>query len=144
MPLNIIKVKIKKIHPDAKIPTLGTKHSAGFDIYSIEDYALQPGETKAIKTGIAMEIPEGKVLLIWDRSGMGVKGIHRFSGVGDSDFRGEYRVVLCNHTKTPYEIKKGDRICQGIIQDYYKPEFEEVEELGESERGENWNNSTGR
>jgi len=144
MTIQKIKIKFKKLHPDAKIPTLSTEHAAGFDIYSVEDYILQPGETYAIHSGIAMEIPQGKAVFIWDRSGMGFKGIHRFAGLIDSDYRGEFNIVICNHTKEPYVIKKHDRIAQGVIQDYYTPEFEEVENLEDSERGENWNNSTGR
>ena len=108
-------------------------------------HLIQSGETKVIKTGLSFEIPEGKAFLIWDRGGMGVKGVHTFAGVLDSDFRGELRIVLHNSTSENYEVKKGDRICQAIIQDYYKPEFEEVEELSDAPtRGENWNHSTGR
>lgn len=144
MPLKPIKVKIKRIHPDAKIPKVSKEHAAGFDIYSIEDYTLQPGETYAVKTGITLEIPEGKATFIWDRSGMGFKGIHRLAGLLDSDYRGEYNIILINHTKEPYQIKKGDRIAQGVIQDYYTPEFEEVEKLSDSKRGADWKSSTGR
>ncbi len=144
MPLQPIKIKVKRIHPDAKIPTISTSNAAGFDIYSVEDYELQPGETKAICTGITIEVPEGKATFIWDRSGMGFKGIHKFAGLIDSDYRGEFKLILCNHKKEPYQIKKGDRIAQGVIQDYYTPEFEEVEELADSKRGEAWNSSTGR
>jgi dUTP pyrophosphatase len=142
--INKIPIKIKKLHPDAKVPTYGTENAAGFDIYSVEDHTLQPGETYAVHSGIALEIPKGKAVFIWDRSGMGFKGIHRFAGLLDSDYRGEYNIIICNHTKEPYEVKKGDRIAQGVIQDYYKAEFEEVEELGDSERGKKWNNSTGQ
>jgi len=144
MPIQPIKIKIKKLHPDAIIPTITTANAAGFDIYSVEDYELKPGETKAIHSGIALEIPEGKAAFIWDRSGMGFRGIHRFAGLLDSDYRGEYNIILTNHTKEPYMIKKEDRIAQGVIQDYYTPEFEEVQELSKSSRGENWNSSTGR
>jgi len=144
MSLHPIKVKVKRIHADAKIPTVSTANAAGFDIYSVEDYELQPGETKAIHSGITMEIPEGKAVFLWDRSGMGFKGIHRLGGLIDSDYRGEFNIILCNHTKEPYQIKKGDRIAQGVIQDYCTPEFEEVDELSDSKRGEAWNSSTGR
>lgn len=142
--LNPIKIKVKKLSQDAKIPTLGTFHAAGFDLYSSEDTFLEPGETKAISTGIAIEVPEGKVCLFWDRSGMGFKGIHRFSGVIDSDYRGELKIVLHNHTKFPYEIKKHDRICQALIQDYYTPEFEETDNLSDTKRGEGRFGSTGK
>ena len=142
--INTIKIKIKRLHPDAKIPTYSKEHAAGFDLYAAEEYTLLPGETYAVHSGISMEIPEGKLVEIWDRSGMGFKGIHRLGGVIDSDYRGEFNIILCNHTKGPFQINKGDRIAQGIIKDYYKAEFEEVQELSDSQRGANWNSSTGR
>jgi len=144
MTIQRIRIKIKKLHPDAKIPTLGTENSAGFDFYSIEDKIFFPHETYPIKTGIAIQTPIGKVLHIWDRSGMGMKGLSIHGGVIDSDYRGEIKAILQNHTTQQIEIKKGDRICQGIFMDYYTPEFEEVETLEDSERGKNWNSSTGR
>ena len=141
--IKYLPIKIKRLYPDAKIPTISTEYAAGFDLYSVEDYTLQPGEIHAISTGIAIQIPEGKVILFWDRSGMGFKGIHRFGGVIDSDYRGEYKIILCNHTREPFQINKGDRICQAIIQDYYTPEFQEVNELDDSQRGEGRFGSTG-
>ena len=144
MAINPVKIKVKKIHPDAKIPTSGSFNSAGFDIYSIEDYEFQPGEVHAVSTGIALEFEEGKACFIWDRSGMGFKGMHRFAGLLDSDYRGEYKIVLCNHTKNVFKINKGDRICQGVIQDYYKGEFIEVDELSDTSRGTGGFGSTGR
>jgi len=144
MALQTIKVKVKRIHPDAKIPTQGSEHSAGFDLYSIEDYEFQPGETHAVPTGLSIELPEGKACFFWDRSGMGFKGMHRFAGLIDSDYRGEYKVILFNSTKQVFKISKGDRIAQGVIQDYYKPEFIEVEELSETQRGAGGFGSTGK
>ncbi len=140
----VIPIKIKKLHLDAIIPTLSTEHAAGFDIYSIEDKIISPHETYPVKTGIAVQIPEGKVLHIWDRSGMGMKGLSIHGGVIDSDYRGEIKAILCNHNNHPIEIKKRDRICQGVIIDYYKPKFEEIDNLDDSQRGEGWNSSTGR
>ncbi len=144
MPIQTVEVRIKKLHPDAKIPTIGTGHSAGFDIYSIEDKVIPPGETATIETGIALEIPIGKVVCLWDRSGMGSNSQHRFAGLLDSDYRGEYKIVIHNHNKKPYEIKKGDKIVQGVIQDYYKPIFKEVKELSDSQRSEGAFGSTGK
>ncbi len=139
-----INVKVKKLHIDAKIPSYGTEHAAGFDIYSIDDYEFQAGEVHAVSTGIALEISEGKACFIWDRSGMGFKGIHRFAGLLDSDYRGEYKIVLCNHTKNIFKINKGDKIAQGVIQDYYRADFAEVSELSETKRGEGGFGSTGK
>src|SRR3989344_8198650 len=144
MPIQKVPVKIKRIHPDAKIPTVSTEHSAGFDFYSVEDCKFKPGETKAVSTGIVIEVPDGKACFIWDRSGMGFKGIHRFAGVIDSDYRGEIKIVLCNHTKNNFKINKGDRIAQAVIQDYYYAEFLEVDELSESSSGEKGFGSSGK
>jgi dUTP pyrophosphatase len=143
MTIKKIKVKIKKLHPDAKVPTLGTENAAGFDLYSVEERTLQPGERYAFSTGISIEIPPGYVTLFWDRSGMGFKGIHRFAGVIDSDYRGELKIILFNSTKEPFTIEKGDRIVQAIIQEYFTPEFELVEDLQDSQRGEGGFGSTG-
>ncbi len=144
MAQHIIKIRIKKLVPEAKIPNCGSEHSAGFDLYSVEDYELQSGETHAFTTGISMEIPEGKACFFWDRSGMGFKGIHRFAGLIDSDYRGEFKVILNNSTKLPFKINKGDRIAQGVIQDYYRPEFIEVNELEDTQRGAGGFGSTGK
>ncbi len=139
-----IPINIKKLHVDAKIPTAGTEHAAGFDLHSIEDYEFQSGETHAVPTGIAIEIPEGKALFIWDRSGMGFKGMHRFAGLIDSDYRGELKIILFNSKKENFKILKGERIAQGVIQDYYQPEFQEVDELSETIRGHGGFGSTGK
>ncbi|MEM0465310.1 MAG: dUTP diphosphatase [Candidatus Pacearchaeota archaeon] len=142
--INTVKIKVKKLSEDAIIPTIGSEHSAGFDIYTNEEYELKPGETHTFTTGLSFEIPEGKVFLIWDRSSLGAKGLHRFAGVIDSDYRGELKVVIFNSTNTTYRINKGDRICQGIIQDYYRPFIEEVKELSNTNRGIGGFGSTGK
>jgi len=144
MPIQTIKIKVKKLHPDAKIPTQGSEYAAGFDIYSIEDKTINPGEVCPVQTGIAIEIPHGKVLHIWDRSGMGMRGLKIHGGVIDSDYRGEIKAILVNNSNIPQEIKKGDRICQGVVIDYYQAEIEEAEELSDTKRGQGWNSSTGR
>ncbi|MFH1787486.1 MAG: dUTP diphosphatase [archaeon] len=143
MTIRKIKVKVKKLHPDAKVPVLGTEYSAGFDIHSVEEKTLQPGERHAFGTGISIEVPDGYVTLFWDRSGMGFKGIHRFAGVIDSDYRGELKIILFNSTKEPFTIEKGDRIVQAIIQEYFTPDFELSEDLEDSQRGAGGFGSTG-
>jgi dUTP pyrophosphatase len=139
-----IPIKIKKLHPSAKIPFYGTEGAAGCDFYSIEEHVFLPGETYAVKTGLVLEIPEGKACFIWDRSGMGFKGIHRFAGLIDSDYRGEIKIVLFNSTNNNFKISKSDKIAQGVFQDYYQAEFEEVSELSETQRGQCGFGSTGR
>jgi dUTP pyrophosphatase len=143
MVANKVTVRFKKLHPDAKMPVHASDHAAAFDLHSLDEHTLMAGEVKAIETGIAMEIPEGKCVQFWDRSGMGFKGIHRFAGLIDSDYRGEFKVILCNHTKGPFAIQKGDRIVQGLMVDHYHVEFEEVMELSDTSRGEGGFGSTG-
>ena len=139
-----MKVKFKKLHPDAKMPIYASEDAAAFDLYSVEEKVIGPGVTEKIGTGIALEFENGYGLQFWDRSGLGAKGIHHFAGLGDSDYRGEYRVVLHNSTNAPYKIEKGDRIIQAVIVSVPRAEFEEVSELSETKRGEGGFHSTGK
>ena len=139
-----IKVKVKLLHSDAKIPFYGSEGAAGFDLYSIEDKEINPGETIMVGTGIALEIEEGYCWQFWDRSGLAKKGIHHFGGLGDSDYRGEFKVVLHNAGKEVYKIEKGDRIIQIVPAPIVRAEFEQVEELGETIRGHGGFHSTGK
>jgi len=142
--MNKIKVRVKKLHVNAKIPIHASEEAAGFDFYSIEDLEIQPGEIKMVRTGLSFEIPEGYCYQIWDRSGLGVKGIHHFAGLIDSDYRGEIKIVLFNSTKNAYKIAKGDRIAQGIFLPYFQGDFVVVDELAESKRGQGGFHSTGK
>ena len=137
-------VKIKKIHSDAITPVYSSEGAAGLDFFSIEDYDLKPGETYIVKTGIAMEIPEGYVGLVWDRSGLSSKNsIERLAGVIDDDYRGEIGIVLHNLSKKEYPIKKGSKIAQMLIQKVEHVLIQEVEELSDTSRGIGGFGSTG-
>jgi len=155
-----IGVQVKKLHPDATIPTYGSDGAAGFDFYAIEDVILIPGETKLIKTGLAMAIPVGFEIQIRPRSGMSLKTNFRIAnapGTIDSDYRGEF-CIIGHHVaqseklknsggflKTkPIEIKKGDRIAQGVLNRVPKASFEVVEELDSTNRGVRAFGSTGQ
>jgi len=140
----MIEFKVKKLSPDAIIPSKDNPADAGIDIYTNESYTLQPGERYMFSTGISVEFPEGYVALFWDRSGLGSKGIHRLAGVVDSGYRGEWKVVLLNTTNEPYEIKKGDKIVQCVLQKFEPVKIAEVEELNDSTRGEKGFGSSGR
>lgn len=139
-----MKVKVKFLHSDAKLPFYGSDLAAGFDLYSVSDVILEPGKTVIVPTGLSMEIPEGHCIQFRDRSGLGAKGIHHFAGLIDSDYRGEFKVVLHNTGKESYEIKKGDRIIQGVLSPVFKVEFEKVDELGETKRRDGGFHSTGK
>ena len=137
-------VEVKKLNESANIPTKGHPSDAGWDLYANEDIELWPEETKLISTGIAMSLPKGFVGLIWDRSSMGVKGIHRHAGVIDSGYRGEVKVCLHNTTGELYKIKSGDRIAQLLIQEIPIFRLHEVEELDSTIRGSGGFGSTGK
>src|SRR3989344_493126 len=139
-----MKVKVKLLHPDAKMPFYGSEYAAGFDLYSIEQAVIQPGETVVVRTGVSMEIEEGYCWQFWDRSGLGAKGITKFGGLIDSDYRGEFKIILNNSSALPYTIEKGDRIIQVVPVPIVRTEFEQVDKLSETKRGEGGFHSTGK
>lgn len=139
------KLKIKKLDPDAKVPTYQYEHDAGLDLYAIEDHTLEPGKRTRVRTGIAMEIPLGYVGLVWDKSGISMNhGIKTLGGVIDAGYRGELQIGLVNHSDETYEIKKGDKITQLLIQKVEHPEIEEVRDLSDTERAERGFGSSGK
>ena len=139
-----IGVKIKLLHPDAKMPIYATEGSAGFDIYAIENVSVQPNEVKMIPTGLSFELPQGFHLQVWDRSGKAKVGMHHFAGILDSDYRGELKILLYNSTNQPHNIEKGDRMVQALILPIYQAEFSQVKELSQTIRGTGGFHSTGK
>lgn len=142
------KLNIKKLNPSAIIPTYGTEYSAGADLYACIDNneEIFPGETKLIKTGIALEIPIGYAGFIYARSGLASKkGLAPANKVGviDADYRGEVMVALHNHSNEIRTIEPNERIAQLVIAPFLKVEFNEVEELANTKRGEGGFGSTG-
>lgn len=132
-----MKIKIKKLDQNVSLPSYAKLGDAGLDLRSNEDKVLLPGERYCFKTGLAFEIPEGFVGLVWDRSGMALKeGLKTMAGVVDSGYRGEIGIVALNTSDTEIKVEKGDRIAQILIQPVMRAEIEEIEELSESERGE--------
>jgi dUTP pyrophosphatase len=138
-----MELKIRRIHPEAKLPSYGHKGDAGLDLFSCADYVLGAGEVKAIQTGIKVAIPRGYVGLIWDKSGISLKGVHKLAGVVDAGYRGEVQVVMINLGNTPYEIKKGMKIAQMLIQPINEVTVIEAEDLDDTLRGEDGFGSTG-
>lgn len=139
-----MKLRVKKIHPEAKLPAYAHAGDAGFDLFSCVDYDLAAGEVKAIATGIQMAIPPGHVGLVWDKSGISLKGVHRLAGVVDAGYRGEVQVVLVNLGREPYAVKKGMKIAQMLIQPVESVDVEETGCLDDTSRGEGGFGSTGR
>ncbi len=144
-----LNIKVKKIDEKAIVPTYGTEFAAGADLYALLDDSVEiaPHETKKISTGVAFEIPEGLVGLVYARSSLGCKqGLAPANKVGviDSDYRGEVMVFLHNHSNETKTIKNGERIAQIVFTPYIKGEFELVDNLEESDRGANGFGSTGK
>ncbi|MBQ7160380.1 MAG: dUTP diphosphatase [Clostridia bacterium] len=142
-------VRFKKLNDRAVVPTYGSPSSAGADLYSAEvnDVTIDPGNTALIHTGIACEIPEGYVGLIFARSGLATKrGLAPANKVGviDSDYRGELMVSLYNQSPDIQTVERRERIAQLAIVPYLRAEFEEADELSDTERGEGGFGSTGR
>lgn len=137
--------QVKQITATSKVPQRQTENSAGYDIYSDESYILLPGERHTFDTGVAMAIPKGYVGLVMSRSGSAVKnGIEKGAGVIDSDYRGELKVLLYNHSDESYPICRGDRIAQMLIVPVFQEQPIIVEELDSTERGEGGFGSTGK
>lgn len=132
------KVKIKKLNTNAKVPTRGSEEAAGYDLYSNSDVEIRPEGTIKVNTGIAMEIPKGYFGAIYARSGLATKeGLRPANCVGviDSDYRGEIIVAIHNDSNIVRVVEKGERIAQIVIMPYLSVEFEEVDNLDETKRG---------
>lgn len=131
-----MKLLIKKLHPDAVIPSYAYAHDAGLDLYATESVTLLPGQKGIIPTGIAVALEPGYVLLIWDKSGVGIKGgIKVLGGVIDAGFRGEIMIGMVNLSSESYVFEKGHKVAQALIQKIKHPEIEVVDELPDSDRG---------
>ena len=143
-----VEVKIKKISPNAVLPTYGTENAAGAELSAclFAPITIDPGQTFVVKTGLTMEIPEGYVGLIYARSGLATKrGLAPSNKVGviDSDYRGEIMVALYNQSELPQKIEPGERIAQLVIAPYLQGVFNEVDELSDTTRGAGGFGSTG-
>ena len=142
------KICIKLLDDKAILPTYGSIDAAGADLYANikENETIEPGETKLIKTGVAMAIPKGLVGLVFARSGLASKrGLAPANKVGviDADYRGEIMVALHNHSNTPQTIEPEERIAQIAFVPYIKGNFEVVDDLEETIRGAGGFGSTG-
>ena len=140
-----LKLKIKKLESDARIPTQGYVGDAAFDLYASHAVVLSPNERAQIGTGLAMEIPEGYTAFIWDRSSMSHKyGLKSLGGVIDSGYRGEVKIGLVNLSDEARVIEKHHKIAQMVIQKNEAFTIVEEDTLSESERGTEGFGSTGK
>lgn len=138
-----MNLKVKRLHPDAKLPNYAHEGDVGMDVCSLEDYTLKPSERRNFSNGFAAEIPAGYGAFVMDKGRYGNSGIKTLGGVIDAGYRGEYNVDLINLSDADFEIKEGDKIAQIVILPVERAEIEEVDELSESARGEGRFGSTG-
>lgn len=144
-----MELAIKKLHPNAILPTYGSACAAGADLYAClkEAVSILPGQTVKIPTGLAMEIPEGYAGLIYARSSLGTKrGLAPANKVGviDSDYRGEVCVMLLNHGDQCQTVAPGERVAQLVITPVLQVQFRECAELSDTLRGSGGFGSTGK
>ncbi len=142
-------VRVKKLRESAILPTYGSLEAAGADLYACltEPITINPGQTAFIPTGLAMEIPKGYAGLVYARSGLACKhGLAPANKVGvvDSDYRGEFMIVLHNHGCESQTVSQGERIAQLVITPVLTPSFEFAEELDSTERAQGGFGSTGK
>jgi dUTP pyrophosphatase len=144
----LIEISFVKLDPEAETPALAHSGDAGYDLTSRADLTLKPGQRALVPTGIAVSIPEGYAGFIQPRSGLAVKhgiSIVNTPGLIDSHYRGEVKVVLVNlDAEQPFQVKRGDKICQLVFQKVEQARFSEVDSLDETVRGEGGFGSTGR
>lgn len=142
-----MQIKVKKLRENAQLPFKATEGSAGADLFALlEEDAVIKGESQLmIPTGIAAEIPNGHVGLVFIRSSVGKRGVALANGVGviDADYRGEVHISLINHSKNDFIIKSGDRIAQLVIMPICAAEYSFDENLSDTERGAGGFGSTG-
>ena len=140
-----MQIKIKRLKPEAILPTYAHPGDVGMDLYSLEDHVLQPGERKVFDLGFAAEFETGYAAIVKDKSSLPKNGgIHTMGGVFDAGYRGEYNAQLINLGQEPYEIKKGNKIAQLIIYPVIIAELAEMDKLSDSSRGDGRFGSTGR
>ena len=142
-------IRIKKLRQNAMVPTYGSEEAAGADLYACmdESVTIEPGESAWINSGIAVELPRGYVGLVFARSSMGAKrGLAPANKVGviDSDYRGELRVVLHNHSKIAQSVEPGERVAQLVITPVFTPGFTVVDDLSDTSRADKGFGSTGK
>ena len=141
-----MKIKIKKLDQKAVIPTRGSDAAAGVDLHAPKALVIHPNSNGVVSTGLAVEIPDGYFGAIFARSGMATrKGLRPANCVGviDSDYRGEIKVVLHNDSDIIRPVQEGDRVAQLVILPYEPIEFDEVDELNDTDRGIGGFGSTG-
>ena len=145
----MIRIQITRLpHGEGlPLPAYATAHAAGMDVVAAEDLDLQPGKRHAVATGLRIAIPEGYEVQVRPRSGLALKHgitVPNTPGTIDADYRGELKVIMINHGIEPFPVRRGERIAQLVPAAVTQAEWQEVDELDETVRGEGGFGSTGR
>ncbi len=139
-----MQLKVQKRDPRAKLPTKGHPGDAGIDLYTLEEVVFAPGAQERVRTGIAVEIPDGHVGLIWDKSSISFNNsLKIMGGVIDAGFRGEIVASLVNLSQETQTLKAGQKFTQMIIQTYEDCDIVEADTLSDTVRGHGREGSTG-
>jgi dUTP pyrophosphatase len=142
-----LAVKVRRLHPDAPLPSYALEGDAGADLCTMVDVRLGPGERALLPTGLAIALPAGYAGFVQPRSGLAWRtglGMVNAPGTIDSGYRGEIKVIVVNHDRDKaVELRRGDRIAQLVIQRVEQARFELVELLPDSVRGAAGHGSTG-
>lgn len=138
-------IKFKKLNPEARLPVYASNGAACFDLCAVHDVLVHPGTTMLVSTGLAFEVPDAHVLLLYPRSGLATRGLRLANCVGvvDSDYRGDVMIALHNDSRDAMLVKAGDRIAQGMIIQAARHGFVESKDLSSTERGAGGFGSTG-
>lgn len=145
----MIRIQITRLpHGEGlPLPAYATAHAAGMDVVSAEDFDLAPGQRHAVATGLRLAIPEGYEVQVRPRSGLALKHgitVPNTPGTIDADYRGELKVIMINHGAEPFPVRRGERIAQLVPAAVTQAQWDEVDELDETLRGEGGFGSTGR
>lgn len=140
-----MEIKIKKLHPSAKLPHYAHPGDVGLDLFALEGQTIEPGQRAFFNVGFALEFPNGYAAIVKDKSSLPkIAGLHCLGGVFDAGYRGEYNVLLVNLGTEPYTVEAGQKIAQLVIIPVAIADLVEVTELSESERGTGSFGSTGK
>ena len=139
-----MKIKVKKLKENAKLPKYHHPGDVGMDVYAMETVTVKPGEHYRFWHGFALEFPEGYGAIIMDKGSISKAGLRTMGGVFDAGYRGEYNTHLVNLSDKSYTFEEGDKVAQLVILPIAVGELEEVKELSESARGEGKFGSTGK
>ncbi len=136
-------MKVKKLHPNALLPKRAHATDSGADLFALQRTVLAPRAITHVHTGIAIELPEGTSGIIWGKSSVESKGIKAMAGLVDAPYRGELIVCMYNLNDTEFVFEQGQKVAQLVVLPTLYPDFEEVDELSDTSRGQGGFGSTG-